>query len=174
MHRPTALLIIALPFCLGACASPASYPSLSKREAERATGTAEPAVPDSRSPEAPPPSAELQTKVERLLKQARTAHGEFEAASKGTRRAISAARDSTTASESWVRAHVALTSLEAARSGAITALSEIDQLYADERVAKPEAASPSAALLGTARGQIKAWIEEESTLLVQLANQLGG
>jgi hypothetical protein len=173
MNRQSALLLVALPLCLEACASSGSYPSLSRRDAERTSSTAEPAAPSSGLSEAPPPSADLQSNVERLLGQARIAHGEFEANREAAQRAISAARGSAKASESWVAGQVAFASLEAARSGAITALADLDQHYAEERIARPEAVSPSATLLGSARDQIKGWVEEENGVLVGLAQQLG-
>jgi len=174
MNRLSALLLVVLPLCLEACASSGSYPSLSRRDAERTSSTAEPAAaPSSGLTEAPPPSADLQSNVEQLLGQARIAHGEFQANREGTQRAISAAKGSAAASESWVAGQVAFASLEAARSGAITALSDLGQLYAEERIAMPETVSPSAAVLGSAREQIKALVEEENGVLVGLAQQLG-
>jgi len=67
---------------------------------------------------------------------------------------------------------VALGSLDAARNLAITALSEIDRLYADERITVFELVSPSAELLGSAREQVKAWVEEENGIIDQLTRQL--
>jgi hypothetical protein len=199
MNRPSAFLLLALPLCLDACASPGTYPSLARRPAEheaglpgsaaaaaaktcpvpgaypglasenggRVTGTAEPATPA--SPPAPsPPSPALQTNVEQLIEQAGTAHGDFQAQSDGTRRTVEAARGSATASDSWVNAYVALASLEAARNPAVTALSEIDVLYANERIANPANLTPAAELLAKAREQVKAWIEEENDVIEQI------
>jgi len=173
MKRQSALLLLALPVCLEACASTGSYPSLAKREAERVTGTEEQAAPAAPEPETPP-SAALEANVEQLLDQATSAHGEFEKGRESTQRTVSAAKGSAVASEKWVAAEVALATLESARSGAITALSEIDQLYADERVAKPRTVTPSAKLLGSAREQVRALVQEENDTLGEIASQMGG
>jgi hypothetical protein len=169
MNRVSALLLLSLPLCLEACASPGTYPSLSLRDAEReiASEALEPAVP-----EAPPPSSSLLGRVEQLLGQAKSGHMEFAARRDSAQRAVAAARGSSLASDSWVEAHVALGSLDAARNPAITALSEIDRLYADERITVFELVSPSAELLGSAREQVKAWVEEENGIIDQLTRQL--
>jgi len=173
MNRTTAILLLSLPLCLQACAAPGTYPSLAKRPAELVTGTAEPAPAETAPPEAPPPSEDLKTKVEGLVEQAKSAHGDFNASRDGTQRTIDSASGAARVSEGWVAAQVALASLEAARSGAITALSEIDQLYADERIAVPNVVTPSAALLESARGEVRALVDEESAFLLQLETQLG-
>jgi len=110
--------------------------------------------------------------VQELLGQARNGHMEFAAQRDVAQRAVAAAMGSSVASDSWVAANVALGSLDAARNPAVTALSEIDRLYADERVAVFETVSPSAALLGSAREQVKAWVEEENGIIDQLTRQL--
>lgn len=171
MNRLSALLLLALPLGLVACASPSDYPSLSKRGYERVTGTAQAATPGSQPAEAPPAPATLQTKVEQLLELAKSAHGAFTAKREGIQRAVQAGSGAARASEGWVSAQVALAELEAARSDAVISLAEIDGLYADERVARPEAISPSAALLGSAREQVKAWVDEENGVIEQLTSQ---
>ncbi|MDG2004003.1 MAG: hypothetical protein P8J20_11790 [Novosphingobium sp.] len=174
MNRPSALLLIVLPLCLEACASSGAYPSLSRRDSERVTGTAQPATPSAPQPIAAPPSASLQGNVDQLLGKARAAHGEFQVTRAATQRAVSRGRGAARASESWVGAQVALAELEASRADALTALAEIDQLYAEELIARPESVSPSAALLGAARAQLRTLVEEENSVLDGLANQFGG
>ena len=171
--RP-ALLLLALPLCLEACASDGRYPSLARRDAERVEGTAPPAAPDPDLPEAPAPPALLQADVDQLVRQASDAHDEFESQREGARTAISAASGSAVASENWVAGEVALASLEAARANAITALSEIDQRYAAERIAQPEPISPSAELLAAAGEKIRAWVETENAVLAELRDLMGG
>jgi len=173
MNRPSALLLLALPLCLEACASPGDYPSLSKSENERVTGTAEPAAPGSLPPEAPPAPTTLHANVEQLLEQAKSAHGAFAAKRAKMQRAVRQGSGAARASEGWVAAQVALAELEAARSDAVTSLAEIDRLYADERVARPEAISPSTAVLESAREQVEAWVEEENGVIEQLTSQFG-
>lgn len=171
MIRPAALLILTLPLALGACVTPASYPSLALRDTEKGADAPKPATPDR---QAQPPSDALRDKVARLLTQADGNHNAFIAQREAAQRAVAAARGSGVASDSWVAAQVALAGLESARSGALTALAELDQLYADERIAWPEAVSPSAALLGSARDRVKAWIEEENATIAELVRQMGG
>jgi len=174
MKRLSALLLLALPLSLEACAANGPYPSLAKRETERVEDTAAPATPDPDLPEAPAPPALLQADVDQLVQQASDAHEEFERQREGARESILAASGSAAASENWVAGEVALASLEAARANAITALSEIDQRYAAERIAQPEAVSPSAALLGAARDRVRAWVEAENTVLAELRSLMGG
>lgn len=170
MNRLSALLILALPLCLEACASSGDYPALGRREVEREAG---PAAPSSGVAQAPPASADLQARVDRLVGQARSGHADFAARREAAGRSVAAAGGAARASDGWVTAQVALASLEAARSGAVTALADIDRLYADERIAVPHAVSPSASLLGAARGQVKAWIDEENDVIASLTRRLG-
>jgi hypothetical protein len=192
MNRIPALILLALPLLAAGCESPGSFPSLAKRPAERMAGTGEmvesgaqfcPAgrISGTADPvevvEAPPPplppSASLQASVDQLLGQAARAHSDFEASRAAAERAVSAARGAARASEGWVSGQVALAGLESRRSGAVTALTELDLLYAEERIANPEGVTPSAELLGKAREQVMALVEAENAVLARLGNILG-
>lgn len=175
MNRASALLsALALPLCLAACAGSArNYPSLALRDAERITGTAEPAEAEATPAPAPPASAGLKGQIAGLVDSARQAHDEFLASQEGTEQAISAASGAASASESWTQAQVALAGLESARSNAVISLTELDQLYAVERVASPDAPTPSALAIAAARDEVSGWVEAESTVIADLRSRIG-
>lgn len=192
MNRMSALILLALPLCAAGCESPGSFPSLAKRPAERITGTgetgeevaqmcpvgritgtAEPVETVQAPPPPLPPSAGLQANVEQLLGQAARAHGDFQATRAAAERAVTASRGAARASEGWVSGQVALANLETTRSGAVTALADLDVLYAEERIAHPESITPSAELLGKAREQVMAMVDEENAVLARLGGMLG-
>jgi hypothetical protein len=125
----------ALPLLplLAACATPADqYPSLALRDAERATGTLQPAEPEPYVP--PPPSAAVLDRLQQLAAQAASANQTFMAALPQTRSVVAGARGSEAGSETWARAQVALAALGAARSEAMIALADLDRIYVDAAV----------------------------------------
>lgn len=158
---PTTLLMLA------GCAGSAEYPSLAIRDVERVQGSASPA-PDAADaiPALPPASADLTTRLAGLVETARQSHTRFQSRQAATERAVAAA--GATASESWSSAQVALSDLQTSRSGALTALAELDQLYVDERAAHPEQVSPAAATIATARDQVNGWVSAETSVISRL------
>lgn len=158
---PTTLLMLA------GCAGSAEYPSLAIRDVERVQGSASPA-PDAADaiPALPPASADLTTRLAGLVETARQSHTRFQSRQAATERAVAAA--GATASDSWSSAQVALSDLQTSRSGALTALAELDQLYVDERAAHPEQVSPAAATIATARDQVNGWVSAETSVISRL------
>lgn len=158
---PTTLLMLA------GCAGSAEYPSLAIRDVERVQGSATPA-PDAADaiPALPPASADLTTRLAGLVETARQSHTRFQSRQAATERAVAAA--GATASDSWSSAQVALSDLQTSRSGALTALAELDQLYVDERAAHPEQVSPAAATIATARDQVDGWVSAETSVISRL------
>ncbi|MGJ0239106.1 hypothetical protein ACQEPB_11400 [Novosphingobium fluoreni] len=158
---PTTLLMLA------GCAGSAEYPSLAIRDVERVQGSASPA-PDAADaiPALPPASADLTTRLAGLVETARQSHTRFQSRQAATERAVAAA--GATASDSWSSAQVALSDLQTSRSGALTALAELDQLYVDERAAHPEQVSPAAATIATARDQVDGWVSAETSVISRL------
>ncbi len=158
---PTTLLMLA------GCAGSAEYPSLAIRDVERVQGSASP-VPDAADaiPALPPASADLTTRLAGLVETARQSHTRFQSRQAATERAVAAA--GATASDSWSSAQVALSDLQTSRSGALTALAELDQLYVDERAAHPEQVSPAAATIATARDQVDGWVSAETSVISRL------
>ncbi|KTR83951.1 hypothetical protein NS277_05870 [Novosphingobium barchaimii] len=168
MIRASARLIVpSTLLMLAGCAGSAEYPSLAIRDVERVQGSATPA-PDAADaiPALPPASADLTTRLAGLVETARQSHTRFQSRQAATERAVAAA--GATASDSWSSAQVALSDLQTSRSGALTALAELDQLYVDERAAHPEQVSPAAATIATARDQVDGWVSAETSVISRL------
>ncbi len=72
-------------------------------------------------------------------------------------------------SESWAVASVALAGLESARSDAMIALADLDQMYAAGRIAGNDSSAIEAA-----RTEVTGWIGEEDRVLGLLRGKLGG
>lgn len=156
---------------LAACAASPDYPSLARRDVERVEGSATPAEGNVNAiPDLPPASADLTTRLAGLVDAARKSHSSFEGRQAAARRAVAAA--GAARSDSWIAAQVALSDLQTARSGALTALAELDRLYVDERALHPEQVSPAAAAIATARDQVEGWVTAETELIAQLAARL--
>ena len=141
---------------LSACATGSDqYPSLARRDAERITGSASavettPVAP----PTAVPPNLELAARLERLVDQARSAHARFESRLPRANRA---------SGSGWAEGAIALAELDSARSEAMVALADLDELFAAEKTAGREAAAITAA-----RDQVMAWISQEDRALSAL------
>src|SRR5690242_16902516 len=108
---------LALPLAalaMTACASPGKYPSLATRDAERATGTLQPAEAAPYVPPATP--IETLDRLGRLTAEAQAAHQAFLAAAERARAPAAAARGSAEGSDAWSVAAIALADVESARS----------------------------------------------------------
>ncbi len=167
-------LAIALPFCLAACASNDKYPSLSKREAERITGSAPAAEPiDAGEPPAQP-GGNLEEQLITLLDNARTANASFLEIQGEVAATIARSQGADQGSEEWSNAEVALARLEAARSNAMISLGELDQLYADERVAHPGPETPLATRIAEVRNEVSELVISQTEVIQSLAPATGG
>jgi len=135
--RPKSSLIrtAALTALLGpilattACADRDRFPSLARRPAERAYGTALPApgpTPDAQAPI--PADASLVARLTALTDQARKADAKFIARRPAAERAVSAARGTAVGSDAWSVAQVALAELDSARSEGMVAMADLDRL----------------------------------------------
>ena len=146
--------LLLLPL-LGACATPADeYPSLAIRDAERVTGTLEPAEP---APYVPPETpAAVVTRLDQLAADAASAHRAFVAEAPAARRVVSAARGAEVGSDGWARASVAVAGLEGTRSRAMIALADLDRLMVD------------AAITG---GELERIVAVRDTVTAQVAEQ---
>ena len=169
---PLMTLTLALPLVLTACAADTSdYPSLARRAVERslpATGTAPQASPPAPAA-ALPPGADLSARLARLTEQAGKAHGAFDSRLGKAQRAVASGSGSARGSEGWALASVALADLESARSEAMIALADLDQLYAAARIDGTESKA-----IADARDRVMGWIGEEDRALAALRGQLGG
>ena len=125
-----AFLLAAISGSLGACATASEeYPSLAIRDAERAVGTMQPAVPEPYVPPATAPA--VLERLDQLAGEAASAHQAFLAAAPQTRSAVAAARGEGPGADSWARAQVAVSGLEASRGKAMIALADLDRLMVD-------------------------------------------
>jgi hypothetical protein len=162
MHFNRALLLLPL---LAACATPEQYPSLALREAERATGTFQPAVSE---PDAPlPPSSVVTDRLAQLTAEAASAHRAFLAAAPQARSAVSAASGSEAGDEAWAQAQLALAALQSARGPAAIALADLDRLYLDAAV---EGAATDH--IAAARDAVAAQVAEQDTAIAALSGAL--
>jgi len=168
-----ALPVLAASLCLTACTSTAGqYPSLAKREAERVTGPANPA--QSPEPAAMPfPDPELEGALAALVASASRAQRAFNAQQGPARRAIAVAQSSARGSDSWMQAHVELAELQASRSSAMIALTDLDALFTKERLAQPGALSPSAIAIAAARDEVEAIVAQQDRAIASMLNRLG-
>ncbi len=103
-----------------------------------------------------------------MVEQARLAHGRFEAARERAERTVAAGSGTARGSEPWAVASVALAGLESARSEAMIALADLDQLYAQARVA-----GDGTVAIAAARDSVAGWIGQEDEVLAALRGRLG-
>jgi hypothetical protein len=171
VSRTAPWMPLAAAVLLPACAASSEYPSLAVRPVERVAGTGTPAADTADAiPALPPASADLTTRLAGLVDVARRAHNGFQAKQSATERAVNAA--GARLGDGWTSAEVALSDLQTSRSGALTALTELDQLYVDERAAHPEQVSPTAATIATARDQVDSWVSAETAVIDRLGARL--
>jgi hypothetical protein len=162
---------LAVAVLLQACAASTEFPSLAVREVERVAGSGTPAPGTADAvPALPPASADLTSRLAGLVAVARKAHTNFQAKQAAAERAVASAGPAR--SDAWTSAEVALSDLQTSRSGALTALADLDQLYVDERAAHPEQVSPTATTIAAARDQVNAWVASETTVIDRLGKRL--
>jgi hypothetical protein len=165
------LFPITLIAPLASCAAATDYPSLQRRPAERMTGTAPPVA--AQTPAAPPapPGRELTARLAQLVEQARSAHQRFSGKRANAERLVAAGGGTTPGSEGWSVATVALSDLESARSQAMLALADLDQLFTTETIAGNQT---KVAVIADAREQVTALVGEEDEVLARLRSRMGG
>jgi hypothetical protein len=132
MHR----IAIAIPglLVLSACtANSVAYPSLSRRPAERISGTAQPA-PAQTEPAPAMADAPATDRIDALVAQAQAADARFAAREGDARKAAALAGGTAPDSREWSNATVALASLASARNDTQAALADLDALYVDARL----------------------------------------
>ncbi|WP_429277614.1 hypothetical protein [Novosphingobium gossypii] len=166
------LLTLILPFGMAACSTGGSYPSLAIRDVERPSGTATAAsgTQADAAPVLPPASADLVTRLAGLVKVAQDADTRFQSNRTAAERAVAAAGSA--GSDSWSSATVALARLESSRSAAMTALAELDTLYADARDKAPLGESPTSQAIGDARSKVAALVNAQDQAINALSSRL--
>lgn len=157
---------------LTACSGAGGYPSLAIRDVERASGTAQPVSPEATKPPAPPVSEALDQRIARLVAQARTTHNTFQNRASSASQIVNAARGTRAPADRWIDSQIAIADLQALRSTAMIALADLDQLFAQERLAFPNEPSPTVLALDSARQQIGSWVEEENRVIARLSGQI--
>jgi hypothetical protein len=181
MRRLPATLLSLLVFVpLAACAAAKDYPSLERRPAERSTserqtGSATPVSP--KTPPAPPaaPSVQLTIRLAQLVDQARAAHKLFAGKRANAERLVAEGGGGMPGSEGWSVATVALSDLESARSDAMLALAELDDLYTTETIAASQTGDQArTTAVAGARDQVVALIGEEDDVLARLRGRMRG
>jgi hypothetical protein len=174
-------LSLLLPLGIAACANSGGYPSLALRDVERASepgarpGGSAAAAPGDQAPAIPalpPASADLVTRLATLVKIAQDADRQFQTNRPAAERAIAAS--GAVGSDSWSSASIALGTLESSRSSGMSALAQLDTLYADARDVAPVEESPSATAIGAARTQVAALIDAQDAALATLSGRLKG
>jgi hypothetical protein len=161
---PQRLLIALACAATAACASaPGEYPSLAIRDAERVSGTLQPAEPYVPTPAAPVVLANAAV----LVEQAAAAHESYRGKLAGARSAVQAARGAGFGSEPWAVASVAIAGLETERSRAMIALADLDRLYVDAAV-EGEALDR----IGATRDRVAAQVDEQNATIEGMLGQL--
>lgn len=159
---------LALAAPLAACAAgSADYPSLAIREAERVSGTFDPATAAEPAPPPAQPSADLLQRLSQLRAAAASAHRSFLESVPGARRQVQAARGSGVESNLWAAAQVAVANLDSARSQTAVPLGDLDLMFADAALAF-ELREP----IVDARGEVAEMIAQQDAILAELRGAL--
>ncbi|MBV1691163.1 hypothetical protein KRR38_26650 [Novosphingobium sp. G106] len=176
MPRASQVLVpLVLVATLSACAAANDYPSLARRPVERQSGSARPVTPETPPPPPAPASPVLTTRLAQLVDQARDAHQRFGAKRANAERLVASGGSGAPGSEGWSVATVALSDLESARSDAMVALAELDQLYTSESIAASETGNhASVDAIVAARDQVTALVGDEDTVLASLRGRMRG
>jgi len=169
---PRSFLAPLAALALSGCAASADFPSLARRDAERAAASAEAAPPPAPPPAITPPDAATTSKVADLVRSARAAHGRFSARRGSAESLVGNARGAPSGSDAWAVASVAIGELDAARGATALPLSELDTLYTAERVAHAEGETGDALAIDEGRQAVAALLAEEDRVLAGLAARL--
>lgn len=171
--RLVSLISPLVPLMLAGCVSNKTYPSLSERPIERIGQSATPVVSSAPPPpEAPRPTANLTQRLADLVRYAQEADSRFQAQRPATERAINAARRASVNSDTWSSAQIALGELDSSRSGSISALADMDDLYSQARDKAPNAESPATQAITVARDTVQKLVSAQNAAFQELAGQL--
>jgi len=162
-----ASLTVFAAFSLAACsADTVNYPSLARRPAER--WSENPPAPAPNGAQTPAPlDAKTIDRIDSLVGQARSADASFRQHVERTRALVAAASGAPMGSEAWSVATVALSDLESARSQAMVALADLDELMAAHTVM-----GGNVAPILAARDSVIAMVAEEDAVLAGLKDKM--
>ena len=165
MNRfPHIVAATSLSLLASACASTSGdYPSLAIRDAERATGSMEPAPADEAPAPAPPLSPDFVERLAQIGEQARAAHQAFMAEVPAARRRVRAGGNASITTNAGAAAEVALASLESARSTTAVSLVDLDKLLVERAIALEPVEAVS-----ELRQEVEALVAEEDAILAEL------
>ncbi len=157
-----------LGLSLSACAMQSGdFPSLSKRPYEDIPAIDETVAPP--SPQIGSLPVALKKAVDAAIRQSNAAHQAFLADLPKVKQSVSAARGASPSSESWVVAHIELSSLEMDRSPSVSALADIDLLYLQRLDQEFSGEDKGAAvLIAKSREQIEAQVSSQQVEIDQL------
>jgi hypothetical protein len=159
----------AISLSLAGCQSAGDYPSLALRDFERVQGSAQPVAAETEAPPAPPPpSADLTTQIDALVRTARESHARFTGRTDATERAVSAGAGAASTSDRWVSAQVALAELQTLGAATLSALADLDEIYVTQREASPGTETPSIRAVEAARGEVSEWVAAETDALTRI------
>ena len=153
-----------LALLASACANTSGdYPSLAIRDAERATGSMEPAPADEAPAPAPPLSADFVQRLAQIGEQARAAHRAFLTEVPAARRRVRAGNSAGIATNAGAAAEVALASLASARSTTAVSLVDLDKLLVERAIALEPVEA-----VAELRQEVEALVVEEDAILAEL------
>jgi hypothetical protein len=155
---------------LSGCASVDSYPSLARRPAERAYGSAPVATPSMAAVPSPSvePGSPLGVRIAAAKQAAALAHQRFGKGQAAAERLT--AGSPAPQSDGWSLAQVAVSELIAARTQTSGALADLDHMLVETAEADPAAAALDT--IGAARGEVSALVSEEDATLARVAGRL--
>lgn len=162
-------LLAAFALFLSSCAGgPQTYPSLAKRPIEGAP------VAELAPPPAPAPAdAALREQIAGSTAQADKGAAAFDAAYVKADKAVNAARAAGLASDAWIDAQVAISTLEAARNDSVSALASLDTLYVSRTNAVADGkAAGGVAEIDAARAAALALVDRQNDRLDALKARL--
>ncbi|WP_295639425.1 hypothetical protein [Novosphingobium sp.] len=168
-HSATVPLLAGLVL-LSACASVDSYPSLARRPAERAYGTASVATPVVTATPAPSvePHSPLAVRIAAARQAAALAHERFGKGQPAAERLT--AGSPAPQSDGWSLAQVAVSELIAARAQTSGALADLDHMLVE--TAQVDPAAPALDTIGAARSEVSALVSEEDAAVARIAGRL--
>ncbi|WP_225204778.1 hypothetical protein [Novosphingobium huizhouense] len=174
-HRGVALLVLAALATSACSADRSRFPSLARRPAERAYGSAQPvaaAVPDATQPL--PADASVVARVAALREQARKADARFESRRPGAERAVAAARGAGVGSEAWSVAQIAIADLDSARSEGMVAMADLDRMLVVATQAAVDGPHADLDAIAPAHAEVDALMRQELATLDALKRRVAG
>lgn len=174
-HGALALLVLASLATTACSGDRGRYPSLARRPAERAYGSAMPVTaptPESQAPIAP--DAGTAARVAALTDQAVKADAKFEARRASAERAVAAARGAAVGSEAWSVAQIAIADLDSARSEGMVAMADLDRMLVVAAQAAVDGPRADLDLIAPAHAQVDELMRKELATLDSLKSRVAG